>query len=64
MNSLNKLQYENERINQQIKIQKDLKNKYKLKMTKIVKEKDLLLINQKKENKINEDNNKIKQLKK
>jgi hypothetical protein len=33
-------------------------------MTKIVKEKDLLLINQKKENKINEDNNKIKQLKK
>ena len=64
MNSLNKLQYENDRINQQIKIQKDLKNKYKLKMTKIVKEKDLLLINQKKENKINEDNNKIKQLKK
>ena len=64
MSCLNKLQYENDRINQQIKIQKDLKNKYKLKMTKIVKEKDLLLINQKKENKINEDNNKIKQLKK
>ena len=33
-------------------------------MTQIEKEKDLLLINQKKENKINEDNNKIKQLKK
>ncbi len=64
MNSLNKLQYENERINQQIKIQKDIKNKYKLKMTQIEKEKDLLLKNQKKENKINEDNNKINQLNK
>ena len=40
MGSLNKLQYENDRINKQIKIQKDLKNKYKLKMTQIVKEKD------------------------
>ena len=33
-------------------------------MTQIEKEKDLLLKNQKKENKINEDNNKINQLKK
>ena len=60
MSSLNKLQNENDRINQQIKIQKDLTNKYKLKLTQIEQEKaNLLLTNQKKENKINEDNNKI-----
>ena len=65
MSSLNKLQNENDRINQQIKIQKDLTNKYKLKLTQIEKEKaNLLLTNQKKENKINEDNNKINELKK
>ena len=64
MTSLNKLQNENNRINQQIKIQKDLMNKYKLKLTQIEKEKaNLLLTNQKKEKKINEDNNKINQLK-
>ena len=65
MSSLNKLQNENDRINQQIKIQKDLTNKYKLKLTQIEKEKaNLLLTNQKKEKKINEDNNKINELKK
>ena len=65
MSSLNKQQNENDRINQQIKIQKDLINKYKLKLTQIEKEKaNLLLTNQKNEKKINEDNNKINEFKK
>ena len=64
MTSIPKLQNENNRINQQIKTQSELMNKYKIKLTEIEKEKAKLLTTiQNKEKKINEDNNIINKLK-
>ncbi len=64
MTSIPKLQNENNRLNKEIKIQKDLAEKYKFKLINIEKEKGQLITTlQKKENKIKEDNNLINELK-